>query len=186
MFQRRQLLFRRVALGLTGARLNRATTFQPFSQKDEDDLVRVVKTKPRHVLKHVRQQVWRSRKRELHFRNTVTHLMIVLQEFLRKQLIDPASASQIMEGIMEECVKYAQHDMAHLLFRALLRFRKYGCTISIDALRHLFESYKENDSSELMLQLANEMRGDPALRPLCVAAYLFAGHPDEAEALQEG
>ncbi|ORC84930.1 polyadenylation/uridylation factor 1 [Trypanosoma theileri] len=186
MFRRQVLLSRRAAFSFTTGWLNRTASFQPFSQKDEDDLVRVVKTKPRHVLKHVRQQVWRSRKRELHFRNTVTHLMIVLQEFLRKQLIDPTNASQIMEGIMEECVKYSQHDMAHLLFRAFLRFRKYGCTISIDALRFLFESYKENDSSELMLQLANEMRGDPALRPLCIAAYLFANHPDEAETLREG
>lgn len=149
-------------------------------------MVRVVRTKPRHVLKHVRQQVWRSRKRELHFRSTVTHLMIVLQEFLRKQLIDPSNASQIMEGIMEECVKYSQHDMAHLLFRAFLRFRKYGCVISVDALRYLFESYKENDSTELMVQLANEMRADAAMRPLCIAAYLFANHPDEAETLQKG
>nr|CCC89472.1 conserved hypothetical protein [Trypanosoma congolense IL3000] len=186
MFQRRLVLRSRLFLGTSGRFLNRIPSFQPFSQRDEEDLIRVVKTRPRHVLKHVRQQVWRSRKRELHFRNTVTHLMIVLQEFLRKQMIDPASASQIMEGIMEECVKYSQHDMAHLLFRAFLRFRKYGCVITVDALRYLFESYKENDSSDLMLQLANEMSGDPALRPLCVAAYLFANHPEEAEKLQEG
>ncbi|EKG08031.1 hypothetical protein TCSYLVIO_000834 [Trypanosoma cruzi] len=187
MFTCRLLLRRHAAIGLTCLRFSQRTaSFQPFSQKDEEDLVRVVRTKPRHVLKHVRQQVWRSRKRELHFRNTVTHLMIVLQEFLRKQLIDPASASQIMEGIMEECVKYSQHDMAHLLFRAFLRFRKYGCVISVDALRYLFESYKENDSSELMIQLANEMRSDPAMRPLCIAAYLFANHPEEADALHEG
>ncbi|KAF5218940.1 kinetoplast polyadenylation/uridylation factor 1 [Trypanosoma cruzi] len=187
MFTCRLLLRRHAAIGLTCLRFSQRTaSFQPFSQKDEEDLVRVVRTKPRHVLKHVRQQVWRSRKRELHFRNTVTHLMIVLQEFLRKQLIDPASASLIMEGIMEECVKYSQHDMAHLLFRAFLRFRKYGCVISVDALRYLFESYKENDSSELMIQLANEMRSDPAMRPLCIAAYLFANHPEEADALHEG
>ncbi|RNE98266.1 polyadenylation/uridylation factor 1 [Trypanosoma rangeli] len=187
MFARRLWICRRAAVGLTGVCLNQRTpSFHPFSHKDEEDLVRVVRTKPRHVLKHVRQQVWRSRKRELHFRNTVTHLMIVLQEFLRKQLIDPANASQIMEGVMEECVKYSQHDMAHLLFRAFLRFRKYGCVISVDALRYLFESYKENDSGELMVQLANEMRSDPAMRPLCIAAYLFANHPAEADALQEG
>lgn len=166
--------------------LNRTGAFQPFSQKDEDDLLQVIKTRPRHVLKHVRQQVWRSRKRELHFRNTVTHLMIILQEFLRKQLIDPVYASQIMEGVLEECVKYAQHDMAHLLFRAFLRFRKYGCVITVNSLRYLFESYRENDSSELMLQLANELKGDTTLRPLCVAAYLFANHEADADALLEG
>lgn len=112
--------------------------------------------------------------------------MFVLQEFLRKQLIDPAYASEIMEGILQECVTYSQHDMAHLLFRAFLRFRKYGCTISVDALRFLFESYRDNDSSELMLQLANEMRGDAALRPLCIAAYLFANKEAEANALMDG
>lgn len=159
-------------------------TFQSFSQQDEDDLVRVIKTKPKHVLKHVRQQVWRSRKRELQFRNTVTQLMIVVQEHLRKQLLDPQNASIIMEGVLEECVKFGQHDMAHLLFRAFLRFRKYGCNITIDSLRYLFESYKETDSSELMLQLANEMRSDASLRAFCIAAYLFAGHVEEAEALR--
>ncbi|CUG88539.1 pentatricopeptide repeat protein, putative [Bodo saltans] len=169
--------------GTTPLRLNRHT-FQTFSQQDEDDLVRVIKTKPKHVLKHVRQQVWRSRKKELHFRNTVTQLMIVVQDHLRKQLLDPNSASAIMEGVLEECVKFGQHDMAHLLFRAFLRFRKYGCNITIDALRYLFESYKETDSSELMLQLANEMKADPSLRALSIAAYLFAGATESAEALR--
>ncbi|KAK7199258.1 kinetoplast polyadenylation/uridylation factor 1 [Novymonas esmeraldas] len=164
----------------------RPGAFHPFSQKDEDDLLQVVKTKPRHVLRHVRQQVWRSRKRELQFRNTVTHLMIILQEFLRKQLIEPAYASQIMEGILEECVKYGQHDMAHLLFRAFLRFRKYGCVMTVHSIRCLFESYRNTDSSELMLQLAQEMKDVAELRPLCIAAYLFASHEADAEALRDG
>ncbi|CCW61290.1 unnamed protein product [Phytomonas sp. EM1] len=164
----------------------RSNSFRPFTEKDEDDLVRVVKTKPHHVLKHVRQQVWRSRRREVHFRNTVTQLMIILQEFLRKQMIDPAHASQIIEGVLEECVTYSQHDMAHLLFRAFLRFRKYGCVISVNAIRHLFESYKTINSAELMLQLAQEMKSDVALRPLCAAAYLFANDEAAADALREG
>lgn len=176
----------RLGLAAPTVALFNRTAFQPFTQKDENDLVQVIKTKPRHVLKHVRQQVWRSRKRELYFRNTVTHLMIILQEFLRKKMIEPAYASDIMDGVLEECVTYAQHDMAHLLFRALLRFRKYGCTISVNSIRYLFESYKNNDTADLMLQLANEMKEDPALRPLCMAAYLFAGHEAEADALREG
>lgn len=159
-------------------------TFHPFSKKDEDDLVRVISTKPRHVLKHVRQLVWRSRKKELHFRNTVTQLMIVLQDFLRKEQIEPEHASAIMEGVLEECVKLSQHDMAHLLFRAFLRFRKYGCQITIDALRHLFESYKGTDSTELMNQLAQEMSYDFDLRAFCIAAYLFAGNIREADKLR--
>lgn len=186
---RRTSLFLRVggaALQLSGVARARPSSFHPFSQKDEDDLLQVVKTKPRHVLKHVRQQVWRSRKRELHFRNTVTHLMIILQEFLRKQLIDPVYASQIMEGILEECVKYAQHDMAHLLFRAFLRFRKYGCVMSVNSIRFLFESYRDNNSTELMLQLAQEMKDVAGLRPLCIAAFLFANDEPAADALREG
>ncbi|CCW69120.1 unnamed protein product [Phytomonas sp. Hart1] len=161
-------------------------SFRPFTERDEKDLVQVVKTKPHHVLKHVRQQVWRSRKREVQFRNTVTQLMIILQEFLRKQMINPEHASQIIEGVLEECVTYSQHDMAHLLFRAFLRFRKYECTISVNAIRHLFESYKTTNSAELMLQLAQEMKSDTALRSLCVAAYLFANDEAAANALCEG
>jgi pentatricopeptide repeat protein len=187
MFRRTSLFLRVVgAVQLSGIARARPGSFHPFSQKDEDDLLRVVKTKPRHVLKHVRQQVWRSRKRELHFRNTVTHLMIILQEFLRKRLIDPVSASQIMEGILEECVTYAQHDMAHLLFRAFLRFRKYGCVMTVNSIRYLFESYRDNNSTDLMLQLAQEMKEVEGLRPLCIAAFLFANHEADAEALREG
>ncbi|GET87708.1 hypothetical protein, conserved [Leishmania tarentolae] len=183
-----QLLRRQLAgvLAWTPLLHCRTGSFHPFSQKDEDDLLKVVKTKPRHVLRHVRQQVWRSRKRELQFRNTVTHLMIILQEFLRKQLIDPAHASQIMEGILEECVKYGQHDMAHLLFRAFLRFRKYGCTMTVNSIRCLFESYRHNDAADLMLQLALEMKDVAELRPLCIAAYLFSNKEAEAQALFEG
>ena len=155
----------------------------PFNERDESELVKVIRTKPRHVLKHVRQQVWRSRKKEVQFRNTVTQLMIVLQEFLRKQLLDPQHASSIVESVLEECVKQGQHDMAHLLFRALLRFRKYGCTVTIDSLRYLFESYRENDSSDLMIQIANEMKTEPEMRPFCIAAFLFGGRVDEAEAI---
>lgn len=173
-----------VRLNATGSSGTHKRTFQPFSKRDEDDLVRIISTRPRHVLKHVRQQVWRSRKKELHFRNTVTQLMIVVQDFLRKGLLDPQHASNIMDGVLEECVKLSQHDMAHLLFRAFVRFRKYGCTINVSALRHLFESYKGTDNVEMMLQLAVEMQSDPDLRPFCIAAYLFARRPDEAEALR--
>ncbi|KPI85956.1 kinetoplast polyadenylation/uridylation factor 1 [Leptomonas seymouri] len=187
MFRRTSLFLRAVGvLRLSGVAPARAGSFHPFSQKDEDELLQVVKTKPRHVLKHVRQQVWRSRKRDLHFRNTVTHLMIIVQEFLRKQLIDPAYASQIMEGVLEECVKYAQHDMAHLLFRAFLRFRKYGCVMTVNSIRFLFESYRDSNSTDLMLQLAQEMKDVQGLRPLCIAAFLFANHEADAEALREG
>lgn len=168
----------------TSALLNsnsRPTSFRPFSSKDENDLVQVITTKPRHVLKYVRQQVWKSRKRELQFRNSVTHIMIVLQEFLRKEVITPGVASDIMEGILEECVTYSQHDMAHLLFRAFMRFRKYSCQISVSAIRNLFESYKTSENKDLMLQLVEEMKGDTALRSLCIAGYLFAGKEAEAE-----
>lgn len=161
-------------------------TFRPFSSKDENDLVQVITTKPRHVLKYVRQQVWKSRKRELQFRNSVTHIMIVLQEFLRKEVITPSVASNIMEGILEECVTYSQHDMAHLLFRAFMRFRKYGCQISVKAVRNLFESYKTSENKDLMLQLVDEMKEDSELRSLCIAGYLFAGKEAEAEELLGG
>ncbi len=159
-------------------------TFQPFSEKEEQDLVAVMSSRPRHVLRHVRQSIWRGRKRELHFRATVTHLMIVLQDFLRKQQIEPANAAVILEGTMEECVRLSQHDLAHLLFRAFLRFRKYGCQISLDALRLLFDSYRGTDNADMMLQLAKEMSADADLRAFCIAAYLYAGRVDEAERLR--
>jgi pentatricopeptide repeat protein len=181
--QSRRFALNTAVLRSAAATGNHGRAWAPFSEKDESELVRVIRTKPRHVLKHVRQQVWRSRKKEVQFRNTVTQLMIVLQEFLRKQLLDPASASSIIESVLEECVRHAQHDMAHLLFRALLRFRKYGCTVTIDSLRYLFESYRENDSSELMLQIANELKAEPEMRPFCIAAFLFGGQVDEAEAM---
>ena len=159
--------------------------FQPFNRSDEEELVNTLSTKPRHVLRKVRQLVWKSRKRELQFRNTVTFLMITIQENLRKESLEPSTASLIMEGIMEECVRLAQHDLAHLLFRAFLRFRKYGCKITVECLRYLFDSYKGTNSSELMNQLAQEMSGETELRPLCIAALLFAGKVNEAENLRK-
>ena len=160
------------------------THFKPFNDRDENDLVKVITSRPRHVLRHVRQQVWRSRKKELQFRNTVTQLMIVLQDHLRKQLLDPQHASVILEGVLEDCVRFGQHAMAHLLFRAFLRFRKFGCVISIDALRNLFDSYKGTDNIEMMRQLANELKDQDGMRAFCIAAYLFAGMLEEAEALK--
>ncbi|EPY19351.1 hypothetical protein STCU_09506 [Strigomonas culicis] len=186
MFRFNGVCLRKSTLLAAAPLLRNRSSFKPFTQQDEEELVRVIKTKPRHVLRHVRQQVWKSRKRELHFRSTVTHLMIVLQEFLRKKLLDPAQASQIMEGVLQECVVYAQHDMAHLLFRASLRFRKYGCVVTVNSIRALFDSYKRSDSSDLMVQLGNEMKSDASLRPLCIAAYLFGGREEEADALWGG
>ncbi|KNH04076.1 polyadenylation/uridylation factor 1 [Perkinsela sp. CCAP 1560/4] len=160
-------------------------SFQPFNRNDEEELVHSLSTKPRHVLRKVRQLVWKSRKRELQFRNTVTFLMITIQENLRKQTLEPPAASIIMEGIMEECVRLSQHDLAHLLFRAFLRFRKYGCKVTVECMRYLFESYKGTNSTELMNQLAVEMSGESELRPLCIAALLFSGKVKEAENLRK-
>ena len=164
----------------------RRTQFKPFTQADEEELVQMITTRPRHVLRRVRQLVWKARKKELQFRNTVTFLMISLQESLRKEQLDPQSASLIMEGVMEECVRMSQHDMAHLLFRAFLRFRKYKCKIGVDCLRHLFESYKGTNNAELMLQLATEMKEDKELRALCIAAFLYAKKTKEAETMRSG
>eukprot|EP00759_Apiculatamorpha_spiralis_P024484 PhF_6_TR27912/c0_g1_i1/m.40995 len=158
--------------------------FRPFNRKDEEELVKTLTTKPRHVLRKVRQLIWRSRKREQHFRNTVTFVMLTIQDNLRKQVLDPHAASLIMEGVMEECVRMSQHDMAHLLFRAFLRFRKHGCRITLDCLRHLFDSYKGTNNAELMHQLAVEMSGEKELRALCIAALLYANRPAEAEELR--
>ena len=41
-----------------------------------------------------------------------------------------------------------------------------------------------NNNQEFMYQLACEMRGESGLRPLCMAALLYAGRPKEAEAMR--
>ena len=167
-----------------------ATTTPPPSpanslHREEEDLVNMLSVKPRHVARHVRQLMLTQRKRLSHFRNTVTYLMIVLQGKLRRGEMRPEDATHVVEGVMQECVRLHQADMAHLLFRAALRFRKYGVRVTIACVKYLFESYKtSSDVTELMVQLATEMKEDPELRPLAIAAFIFGGKSLEATALR--
>jgi pentatricopeptide repeat protein len=165
----------------------RATHHAAAAGRDEEDLMRVLSSKPRHVARRVRQLMVGSRRKIAQFRNTVTYLMIVLQGKLQKKEISPADASVVVEGIMRECVTLRQADMAHLLFRAALRFRKFGVQISVACVRHVFESYRDGgtEAADLMRQLATEMRGEPEMRALAMAAYVYAGLPLEADSLRE-
>lgn len=158
------------------------------SNADEAELVEVLATKPRHVARRVRQMLVGTNRKLSQFRNTVTFLMIVLQTKLQRGEITPEDAAVVLEGVLQESVALNQSDMAHLLFRAALRFRKFGVRMSVNSVRLLFTSYKGSDGKDMMKQLAIEM-SDPQqvkeLRPLAVAAYMFAGMVDEAAALRQ-
>ena len=128
--------------------------------------------------------VQQSRQRLATFRNTVTYLMIILQSRLQKKEIEPEAAAEVISVIMEECVKFDTADLAHLLFRASLRFSKYGVVTSPQTLQLLLDGYKNSDAVPLMLQLAKEVQTSPSGRPLAMAAFLFAGKVEEAEAIK--
>uniref|UniRef100_A0A0A9XE85 Tetratricopeptide repeat protein 38 n=2 Tax=Lygus hesperus TaxID=30085 RepID=A0A0A9XE85_LYGHE len=84
---------------------------------------------------------------------------------------------------MKECVDLRQGDMAHLLFRAAIRFRKYGLTVGLPFVKHLFHSYKHENAIVLMLNMAEELRNEPSLKLLAVLAYQFSNKSSEAIAL---
>ncbi|KAH8613761.1 PPR repeat Pentatricopeptide repeat domain [Trypanosoma vivax] len=164
---------------------SRVGHYRPFSSEDEEKLAAVLTSKPRHVARYVRQSVLHSRRRVTHFRNSVTFLMIALQSKLQKGEITPSDASALVEGLMKECVELRQGDMAHLLFRASIRFRKYGMGIGYALVKHLFDSYRADNAKELMRSMAAELRGDVSLRMLAVLAYHLSGdHSEGSELLQ--
>ncbi|ESL10068.1 hypothetical protein TRSC58_02203 [Trypanosoma rangeli SC58] len=161
----------------------RSGHYRPFTLEDEAQLVAVLTTKPRHVARYVRQSMLHSRRRITQFRNSVTFLMIALQSKLQKGEITPGDASALAESLMRECVELRQGDMAHLLFRASIRFRRYGMTIGFQLVKHLFDSYRTDNAKDLMKNMADELRGEDSLKMLAVLAYQFAGQFKEAHTL---
>ncbi|CAD2216737.1 hypothetical protein AGDE_09356 [Angomonas deanei] len=157
--------------------------FRPFSSEDEAQLTSVLSSKPRHVARHIRQSMLNSRKRVLQFRNSVTYLMILLQSRLQKKDISPAEATAIVESLMRECVDLHQGDMAHLLFRASIRFRKYGLEVTPPLVKYLYESYRKDNAKDLMNNMAEELCADEAFRFLSVLAFLFGGSASRAKEL---
>ncbi|EPY20260.1 hypothetical protein STCU_07029 [Strigomonas culicis] len=157
--------------------------FRPFSSEDEAQLTAVLSTKPRHVARHIRQSMLSSRRRITQFRNSVTYLMILLQSQLQRKQIKPEDATQIMESLMKECVELRQSDMSHLLFRAAVRFRKYGLSVRFPLVKYLFESYRLDNAKELMKNMADELRNDKKLQFIAVLAYEFSGHDTAAKEL---
>ena len=115
--------------------------------------------------------------------------MIALQNKLQKLQLDPSDASAIVESIMKECVDLRQSDMAHLLFRASLRFRKYGLKLSYVCVKHLYDSYRAGSAKDMMGSLADEihkdLEGNAELRPLVLGALIFAEQYDKATALKD-
>ena len=161
----------------------RTSHYRPFSSDDEAALASVLSTKPRHVTRHIRQSMLHSRRRMAQFRNAVTYLMIALQAKLQRKEISPADATAVMESLMRECVELRQGDMAHLLFRAAVRFRKYGVKVGFPFVRCLFESYKRDNAKELMRGMAEEMKANDEMKVLAVLAYQFSGQHAESMAL---
>lgn len=170
---------------LLGPASGSASHYRPFSSEDEAVLASVLSTKPRHVARHIRHSMLRSRRRVAQFRNAVTYLMISLQAKLQRCEIKPGDATSIMESLMRECVDLRQGDMAHLLFRAAIRFRKYGLVVGFPFVRHLFESYKRENAKELMCSMAEELKASEEMRVLAVLAYQFSGQREESAALWE-
>ncbi|KAG5492715.1 hypothetical protein JKF63_01295 [Porcisia hertigi] len=169
---------------LLRASANRSLShYRPFTSEDEAALASVLSSKPRHVARHIRQSMLHSRRRIAQFRNAVTYLMITLQSKLQRKDIRPEDATAIMESLMRECVDLRQGDMAHLLFRAALRFRKYGLTIAFQFVRYLYESYKRESAKELMRGMAEELKVHDEMKVLAVLAYQFSGQREESAVL---
>ena len=131
--------------------------FSSFSASDEKQLLNSLVSHPRRILRKVRVNVQCSAQRLLTFRNLLTQIMILLQSRLKDMHRAPQSTtdshaqkeykhiSMLLEMMLEECREFRCVDLAHLIFRAWLRFHsKYGLEISSEAVLVLLDIAKRN------------------------------------------
>lgn len=130
-----------------------------FSSEYEMKLCEVVSKDPARVAQYIRESMQKSRRRIIHFRNSVTHVTIVLQSRLHAKTISISDASVVVEELLKECVFLKQADMAHLLFRAALRFSQMGSIVRPSFLVYLYQAYRGNKAVEGILKsIAEELR----------------------------
>lgn len=151
-----------------------------FSSDYEARLCATVLKKPSRVAEYIRESMQHSRRRLIHFRNSVTYVTIVLQSRLHAKAISPSNVSIVVEQLLKECVFLRQADMAHLLVRAALRFSQMGPILQPSFLIHLYRAYRGNNSVVSVLRGI----GDELQKPnfgleekdfLSYIAYLLSG-----------
>lgn len=146
-----------------------------FTPEDEVKLTQVVLQSPSHVVEHVRESMKRSPRRVIHFRNCVTYVAIILQSRLHAKTISPQDSSLIMEGLLKECMVLKQSDLAHLLFRAALRFNAFGTVARPSFVKLLYQSYRGNKGGERVIKnIADELKGKE-MHSMAAIGYCLAG-----------
>ena len=139
-----------------------------------------------NIPRRIRTLVKGASQQTVRFRHAVTYLMILVQGKLARKEIDPAVVANLVDDVMEECTKAGQGDIAHLLFRAALRFRKQGVKLSAKSLRCLYTAFSHDDAKELMQSLGKELAGEVnagGSPSLAVTALCYGGLVDEAAAI---
>lgn len=151
-----------------------------FSSDYEAKLTAIVLKEPCRVAECIRESMQHSRRRIIHFRNSVTYVTIVLQSRLHAKRISPSDVSLVVELLLKECVTLRQADIAHLLVRAALRFSQMGPVFRPSFLLHLFRAYRGNTSVGSVLRgIGDELqksRFSPEEKDfLCSITYLLSG-----------
>ena len=160
------------------------TGFQPFSYSDEQQLVNVINSRPKHVARYIRQLATQKRRNLLIFKRAVTWLISQIDEQLSKDKIGPNDVIQILEGVLRECCQLKLESSAHELFRAAMEWKQYGVHTNLKSLRYLFDTFRQKPSgNEMMLDLALELQNDIHYKSLAIAAFLFSKSYKEADKL---
>lgn len=148
-----------------------------FSSSDEAQISHALAVQPGQVSEMIRHSMENSRKRILYFRSSVTYVTIILQSRLQARNISVCDAANVMSDLLKDCATLRQADMAHLLFRAGLRFHRYGVVIPAVFLKSLYQSYRGNRGmSAVMRNVSDELRKVEGLAFLSSLASVLASN----------
>ena len=152
-----------------------------------------------------------SAQRMLTFRNLLTQIMIMLQNRLKElckhsdsdahgqRKAELKHISVLLEMMLEECREFRCVDLAHLIFRAWLRFHtKYRLEISSDAILILLDIAKRNkrltqqkDESRakttraFLETIATELENVPSTIELSIIPYCYLGNESKITDVKE-
>lgn len=147
-----------------------------FNAETEKRLSDALLHNPSQLIPTIRDSMYHSRRRILHFRNCVTYVTIILQSGICSSTISPADASSVIEKLLRECIMYSQDDIAHLLFRAAVRFDKFGPVVRPSFLKLLYHAFKDSENcQQIFISIGEEMSKMEKKDVLSTCAFVLGG-----------
>ncbi|KNH05754.1 polyadenylation/uridylation factor 1 [Perkinsela sp. CCAP 1560/4] len=206
------LLFNNRSISNSPAQSSANRNFVSFSAEDEQQLLTSLVSHPRRIMRKVRLNVQTSAQRLMTFRNLLTQIMIVLQNRLKtlsqfqgdekrpRKEAEYAHISGLLEMMIEECREFRCVDLAHLIFRAWIRFHgKYGLEITSEAVLVLLDIAKRNiimleqekDKSKIKATrtfldtIASELEKIPTTLQLALIPRCYLGNDEKVNAVKD-